>query len=316
VTLTVEDVDGANDTDTCIVTILPPANLTADAGPDQWVGVGAEVQLNGSGSTGCIKEWRWDFGDETNATVNASTTTHVYSNEGDYIVNLTVVEDHSNKTANDSAIIHVMSGFKIVYPYDGDWVSGLVTIDARAFDIETNYVNFNISSVSNEVGYSNSTTNHSGEAVEHNTTSYTYGWGTTGLECGNYTINATAYNTEDVKMGTDNITVCVCNIPDLMGFWRFDDGTGSTTANDSSCNKNHGSIQGDPTWITDGIWYALRFNGISDYVEVANSTSLAMTNKGCQQHQSRDDQQDHDRCMGQLVGCWRAVHSREGGYGV
>jgi hypothetical protein len=151
-----------------------------------------------------------------------------------------------------------------------------VPIDARAFDIETDYVNFNISSVSNEVSYSNSTTNHSGEAVEHNTTSYTYDWNTAGLGCGNYTIKATAY-TEDYPEMTDQITVCACNVPDLMGFWRFDDGTGSTTANDSSCNRNHGTIVGSPTWLIDG-WHALMFNG-SEYIEVANSTSLAMTNK-------------------------------------
>jgi FlaG/FlaF family flagellin (archaellin)/PKD repeat protein len=276
VTLTVTDVDGATDTDTCEVTILPPANLTADAGPEQWVGLGTEVWFNGSGSTGCIKEWRWDFGDGTNATVSASTTTHVYGEDGDYTVNLTVVEDHTNNTANATTIIHVMSGFKIVHPYDGDWVSDLVPIDARAFDIETDYVNFNISSVSNEVSYSNSTTNHSGEAVEHNTTSYTYDWNTAGLGCGNYTIKATAY-TEDYPEMTDQITVCACNVPDLMGFWRFDDGTGSTTANDSSCNRNHGTIVGSPTWLIDG-WHALMFNG-SEYIEVANSTSLAMTNK-------------------------------------
>jgi len=276
VELTVTDVDGATDTDTCEVTILPPANLTADAGPEQWVGLGTEVRLNGSGSTGCINEWRWEFGDGTNATVNASTTTHTYGGEGDYIVNLTVVEDHTDKTANDTTIIHVMAGFKIVYPYDGDWVSDLVSIDARAFDIGVDYVNFNISSVSNEVGYSHSTTNHSGEAVEHNTTSYTYDWNTASLECGNYTIKATAY-TEDYPEMTDQITVCVCSTPDLVGLWYFDDGTDSTTANDSSCYKNHGTIVGSPTWIIDPL-YAIQFNG-SEYIEVANSTSLAMTNK-------------------------------------
>ena len=168
VTLTVEDVDGATDNDTCIVTILPPANLIADAGPDQWVGVGVEVRLNGSGSTGCINEWQWEFGDGTNATVNASTTTHTYGEEGDYTVNLTVVEDHTGKTANDTTIIHVMSGFKIVEPHDGNWVSGTVPIDARAFDIAVDYVNFNISSVSNEVSYSHSATNHSGVVVAFN----------------------------------------------------------------------------------------------------------------------------------------------------
>ena len=283
VTLTVEDVDGATATDDCIVTILPPANLTADAGLEQWVGRGTEVRFNGSGSTGCIKEWQWEFGDGINATVNASTTTHIYGEDGDYTVNLTVVEDHSNNTANDTTLIHVMSGFKIVAPHDGAVYMGVsdpVTIDARAFDIDVDHVNFNISSASNEVSSSQNATNCSGVVVALNTTSYTHDWeGISSLECGNYTIDATAYNTEDSEMGTDRITVCVCNVPDLVGFWRFDDGTGSATANDSSCNRNHGSIHGNPTWMTDGIWYALRVNGSSDYVEVANSTSIAMTNK-------------------------------------
>jgi FlaG/FlaF family flagellin (archaellin) len=278
VTLTVTDVDGATDTDTCTVTIRPPENLTADAGPEQWVGIGEEVRLDGSGSTGCIKEWRWEFGDGDNETMNASTTTHVYNEDGDYIVNLTVVEDHTGKTASDNTTIHVMSGFKIVYPYDGDRVWGTVTIDARAFGIETDYVNFNISSVSNEDIYSQNATDDSGETVAPNTTSYTYDWDTSILGCGNCTIHATAYDAGGTEMGTDNITVCVCDIPNLMGFWRFDDGTGSTTANDSSCNRNHGIIYGDPVGIIEDPWHALRFNG-SEYIEVANSTSLAMTNK-------------------------------------
>ncbi len=179
-----------------------------------------------------------------------------------------------------------MSGFKIVKPPDGAVfidVSDPVTIDARAFGIEEDYVNFNISHASNEVSYSHNATNHSGEVVALNTTSYTYDWNTASLECGNYTIHATAYNAGGTEMGTDNITVCVCNISGLMGFWRFDDGAGSRAASDSSCNRNHGSIYGDPIWIIDDTLYpplyALRFNGSSDYVEVANSTSLAMTNK-------------------------------------
>lgn len=279
VTLTVTDVDGATATDECIVTILPPANLTADAGPDQWVGIGTEVWLNGSGSTGCIEEWRWEFGDETNATVNASTTMHTYTTVGNYTVNLTVVEDHTGTMANDSCNITVVAnGFEIVHPADGDWVSGPVTIEAHVIGMEGyDHTNFNISSVSNEDLYSQNATDDSGEVVALDTTSYTYDWNTTDLGCGNYTIKATAYNTAGTTM-TDQITVCVWNIPNLMGFWRFDDGIGSTTADDSSCNKNHGTIVGSPTWIIDPL-YALQFNGSSDYVEVANSTSLAMTNE-------------------------------------
>jgi len=281
VTLTVEDVDGATATDECTVTIRPPANLTADAGPDQWVGLGTEVQLNGSGSTGCIKEWQWEFGDGTTETVNASTTTYTYATAGNYTVNLTVVEDYTGKTANDSAIIHVVeNGFMIVHPGDGDWVTDIVPIEAHVIGMEgSDHTAFSIRSVSSEANYSQDATNYSGEAVEPNTTSYTYDWNTVGLGCGNYTIKATAYNEDNAKMGIDQITVCVCNIPNLVGFWRFDDGTGSITANDSSCNKNHGIIYGDPTGIIidDGL-HALQFNG-SEYIEVANSTSLAMTNE-------------------------------------
>nr|QNT35454.1 hypothetical protein EKMJPAOO_00004 [uncultured Methanosarcinales archaeon] len=286
VTLTVTDVDGATDTDTCIVTIRPPEPLSADAGPDQWVGLRAEVRFDGSGSTGCIKEWQWEFGDGDDETVNASTTTHVYSEEGNYTVNLTVVEDHSNKTANDTATVHVVeNGFKIVNPADGAWVSGTELIEAHVIGMEgSDHTDFSIRSVPGETNYSMDETDDSGEVVTLNTTSYTCDWNTIDRGCGNYTINATAYNAGGTEMGTDQITVCVCNIPGLVGFWRFDDGTGSRAANDSSCNRNHGVIHGSPAWIAydtlyNNTLYALRFNGSSDYVEVANSTSLAMTNK-------------------------------------
>lgn len=284
VELTVTDVDGATDTDTCRITINPPEPLTADAGPDQWVGVGAQVQFDGSNSTGCIKEWRWDFGDGTNATVNTSTTTHTYTNttEQNYTVNLTVVEDHSNKTANDTAIIHVVAnGFLIVHPHEGDWVHGNELIEAHLIGMEGgDHTDFSIRSVSSEADYSTNATDDSGETFTANTTSYTSYWETSGIGCGNHTINATAYNSGGTKMGTDQITVCVCNIPGMVGFWRFDDAVTGAIANDSSCNKNHGTITGNPTRVIDGAVYAYQFDGSGgDYVEVANSTSLSMTNE-------------------------------------
>ncbi len=280
VTLTVTDVDGATAEDTCKITIRPPEPLSADAGPDQWAAIGADVQFDGSGSTGCIKEWQWEFGDGNITTTNTSAITHAYSEEGEYTINLTVVEDHTGKMANDSCnIIVVVNGFKIVRPADGAWASGIELIEVYVLGMEgSDHTDFSIRSVSSETNYSLDVTDDSGETVTQNTTSYTHNWNTASLECGNYTIHATAYNAGGTEMGTDNITVCVCDLLDLVGFWRFDDGTGSRAANDSSCNRNHGIINGDPTWITDGIWHALRFNG-SEYIEVANSTSLAMTNK-------------------------------------
>ena len=63
-----------------------------------------------------------------------------------------------------------------------------------------------------------------------------------------------------------------------QGVWLFDEGSGLTTA-DSSGNGNTGTLTNGPTWSIDTpIAYsgnhALSFDGIDDYVKVANSTSL------------------------------------------
>jgi hypothetical protein len=57
--------------------------------------------------------------------------------------------------------------------------------------------------------------------------------------------------------------------PGLVGWWRFDEGTGSI-AKDSSGFGNDGAIYGTPTWVTGKYGQALSFNGVNSYV----STSL------------------------------------------
>jgi hypothetical protein len=47
---------------------------------------------------------------------------------------------------------------------------------------------------------------------------------------------------------------------DLLGWWRFDDGSG-TTAMDSSGNGNDGVIEGDAQWVDGQLGGALEFNG-------------------------------------------------------
>jgi len=104
VTLTVTDDDDliASDTTTVIVTskiISSPArgalNIkpTADAGPDQTVDVAQMVEFSGANSTdpdGYLTSWTWDFGDGAEA--SGETASHTYSEPGDYIVKLTVVD--------------------------------------------------------------------------------------------------------------------------------------------------------------------------------------------------------------------------------
>jgi hypothetical protein len=60
----------------------------------------------------------------------------------------------------------------------------------------------------------------------------------------------------------------------LAGYWRFDEGSGSTTI-DSSGNGNTGTLMGGPAWTTGISGGALQFNG-SNYVSVPNSSSLSI----------------------------------------
>lgn len=64
--------------------------------------------------------------------------------------------------------------------------------------------------------------------------------------------------------------------PGLVGWWRFDEGTG-TVAGDSSGNGNNGTVYG-ATWVAGKYGNASSFNGINDYVQVPDSNSLHITN--------------------------------------
>jgi hypothetical protein len=57
-------------------------------------------------------------------------------------------------------------------------------------------------------------------------------------------------------------------IPGLISLWEFDEGNG-TTAHDS-VSKNHGTING-ATWTTGQIDGALSFDGVNDYVDMADT---------------------------------------------
>ena len=66
----------------------------------------------------------------------------------------------------------------------------------------------------------------------------------------------------------------------LVGYWKFDEGTG-TLAADSSGHGNNGTLTGGPTWsasptnsITFTNPYALSFDGVDDYVSIADADVL------------------------------------------
>jgi hypothetical protein len=78
-------------------------------------------------------------------------------------------------------------------------------------------------------------------------------------------LNSSAYSehTQDFSCGS------------LVGYWKFDETSGST-AYDSSGNGNNGNVNGS-TWTTGRVGNALSFDGSNDYVEVQNSPSLNST---------------------------------------
>jgi hypothetical protein len=55
----------------------------------------------------------------------------------------------------------------------------------------------------------------------------------------------------------------------LVGWWTFDEGTGTTTK-DLSGNGNNGTLINGPTWTTGKVGGALSFDGVDDYVRVSN----------------------------------------------
>jgi len=64
--------------------------------------------------------------------------------------------------------------------------------------------------------------------------------------------------------------------PSLVGYWKFDEGTG-TTAADSSGNGNDGIINGGAVWVRGKFGNALKFDGSTNYVNCSRTSNLDLT---------------------------------------
>ncbi len=64
--------------------------------------------------------------------------------------------------------------------------------------------------------------------------------------------------------------------PTLVGWWKFDEGTG-TTARDISGYGNDGTFGGDPQWVAGRFGKALEFDGSDDFLDCGNDPSLDLT---------------------------------------
>jgi hypothetical protein len=73
-----------------------------------------------------------------------------------------------------------------------------------------------------------------------------------------------------------NVTLTAKTKAELVGWWRFDEGSG-TIANDSSGNGNTGTLNGDPQWVAGYYGNALEFDGTDDWIDCGNDQSLDLT---------------------------------------
>jgi Leucine-rich repeat (LRR) protein len=66
--------------------------------------------------------------------------------------------------------------------------------------------------------------------------------------------------------------------PNLAGWWRLDEGAG-TTAFDSSNYRNNGTLMNGPVWVTGRFGKAVQFDGANDYVQVPHHASLCVSSE-------------------------------------
>ena len=60
----------------------------------------------------------------------------------------------------------------------------------------------------------------------------------------------------------------------LVAYWSFDEGSGNI-ANDQSSNGFHGTLHGDPEWVSGVKGKALKFDGVDDYLVASQDIILS-----------------------------------------
>jgi PKD repeat protein len=201
VNLTATNSDGSNSTSKAdyitVTRLIPPVtNFTANVTSGR---VPLAVQFNDT-STGSPNSWTWDFGDlsQLNTTQNA---THVYTQPGNYTVNLTATNSDGNNSTSKAGYITVTRLIPPVTNFTSNVTSGRVPLAVQFNDTSTGSPN----SWTWDFGDGNTST------VQN--ANHTY------IAAGNYTVNLTATNSDGSNSTSkaDYITVTRL-IPPVVNF--------------------------------------------------------------------------------------------------
>jgi hypothetical protein len=93
------------------------------------------------------------------------------------------------------------------------------------------------------------------------------------------TYTLTIQNVKDLAVPANTIvtTAVPFNFSTLLGYWKFEEGTGTTTA-DSGPGGFTGTLLNGPTWVSGAVGhYALQFDGSNDRVDIGNPAPFQMT---------------------------------------
>ncbi len=107
----------------------------------------------------------------------------------------------------------------------------------------------------------------------------TFNWTPDYDQSGAYQVTFKASDGQGEDSQTITITVIdfVPNTDGLVGYWKFDELSG-TTAADSSGIGNTATLINGPTWTTGKVDGALSFNGQNTYIDCGTGSSLNLTN--------------------------------------
>jgi len=176
----------------------PPPAPIADAGGPYEDFVGYEITFDGSGSTGSITSYEWNFGDGT--TGSGETVTHSYDEPDTYVINLTVTGPGGSNTSTTSAVILPKLNNPPTAPEVTGEQDGTKNTDYNYTAVSTDLDNDTIQYIFDWGDDTNTTTdfvaNGTAVAEAHN-------WSTWGV----YTISVNAYDNDTHSGSTEYVVL-------------------------------------------------------------------------------------------------------------